>query len=205
MLVLSTIAAQAVGPPAATIFHGQREEKMSTTRIASIILFLAFAKPAVAQAPIINSCPADAPVSLQVAAIKSDAELASVTITNKSPKPLSAILLRWKVTDSKGMVTPVLSTVDFATSGALLPPGKLLSSEEDVSVGHDGSLTTVEVTCAAVLFSGKGIWGDNSMPEISRLLAIRKGIRSERARLLCIYQKQGSKQLLQELKRPVVQ
>src|SRR5713226_2094124 len=175
---------------------------MITGRIVSFIVCSAFAQAAAAQVPVTNSCPADAPVALQVAAIKPDAELASVTITNKGPKALSAVFLRWQITDSSGATLPSVSTVDTATSGELLAPGASVTTEGSVTVSENKSLKAVEVTCIAVLFTGKGVWGDHSIPEIPRLMGIRTGIKSERTRLLRIYENQGSDKLLKELKRP---
>ena len=175
---------------------------MRAARIAPFVLYL-FAQASAAQVPVTNSCSPDAPVALQVATIKPGAEFASVTITNKGPKPVSAVLLRWKITASNGHTTPSVSTVDTATSGTLLASGQNVTTEANVEVGENTTLGALEVTCAAVLFNNKGFWGERDLPETTRLLGIRTGIKSERSRLLKIYESKGLEGLLRELKRPV--
>lgn len=177
---------------------------MSAIRAVLLISLFLFTKMAVAQVPVTNSCPADAPVTLHVEPVNPGAELATVTITNKGPKSMSAVLLRWKITDSDGNVLPEVSTVDAAVSGELIPPGHSVSTEGSVNVNEGKSLAAVDVTCVTVLFTGKEFWGDGKIPEVTRLLGIRAGIRSERTRLLNVYEKDGINKLLQELKRPVV-
>jgi hypothetical protein len=178
---------------------------MNTVRIVSFVAFHLLVQAAGAQVPVTDSCPADAPVALQVATIMPRAEHANVTITNKNPKPFSAVVLRWKLTDSSGTAISEVSMVDIATTGTLVPSGQSVTTEASVSVGEGRSLRAAEVTCAAVLFSGKGLWGDKNMPEIVRLKGIRAGVKSERSRLLKLYQSEGQDKLIQELKRPVAQ
>lgn len=165
---------------------------------------MCFAVPICAQVPITNGCPADAPVTIVVGEIKPGAEIANAVITNKGGQPISAVLLRWKFTDSNGTTIPMVSSVDMAVAGELLAPGQNVTMEATMAPGQGFTVEKVDVTCAAVLFNGKGFWGEKGLPEVTRLLGIRTGIRSERSRLLRLYQAQGSEKLIAELKRPVI-
>jgi hypothetical protein len=176
---------------------------MHKSLLLSILVFLGFITSTRAQLPVTNSCPMDAPVTIKVGDIPPGAELATVVISNKGPQPVSAVLLRWKFTDSNGMVIPGVSTVDMAVSGTLLLAGQNVTTQANVTTGEGTTLQAVDVSCATVLFSGKSYWGDKGLPEVTRLLGIRTGIRNERARLLQIYQTQGSEKLIAELKRQV--
>jgi hypothetical protein len=165
-------------------------------------LFLIFAGVARPQIPLVNSCPAEAPITIQVGDIKADTDLVNVVITNKGPKSISAVILHWKFAGSKGTV-PGSSFVDMAVAGQLLLAGQNVTTQANVSAGQDSVLESVEVDCSTVLFSGKDAWGDRKSSDVIRLLGIRTGIRTERNRLMSIYQAQGSDKLIAELKRPV--
>ncbi len=169
-----------------------------------VLAIPSLAVPTRAQIPVTNNCPADAPVAIKVAEILPGAEFASVVITNKGLQPISAVFLRWRFIDSNGMAIPGVSTVDMTVSGSLLPAGQNVTTEASVTTGQGTTLRAVEVSCVTVLFSGKNFWGDKGLPDVTRLLGIRTGISSERARLLHVYETQGSEKLIAELKRQVV-
>jgi hypothetical protein len=166
-----------------------------------ILGFVLLAQATVAQVGVTNSCPADAPVAL-LPNPPQGAHL-EATVTNRGPQPVTAVILNWRVTDSSGAFYVETSTIDYAPSGILFEPGKSTQTDVDVTISQDRTLKTVEVTCLAVLYQGKGVWGDAKAPEVARLRAVRQGIAAERKRLLSIYTKEGAARLADELNRPI--
>jgi hypothetical protein len=177
---------------------------MCIPRLLSVLGFVLLAQVAAAQITVTNTCPVDAPVELHPGAVPTAGEHLVATITNRGPKPITGVILSWRVTDSGGAFYSETSTVDYAPSGILFESGKSTQAEVDLSVKEGSTLKTVEVTCVAVLYQGKGVWGDANAPEVARLRAIRQGINSERQRLLSVYKKEGIARLTDELNRPVV-
>jgi hypothetical protein len=177
---------------------------MCTPRLLSVLGLVLFAQIAAAQVTVTSTCPADAPVELRPGAVQSGGQHLVATITNRGPQPITGVILSWRVTDSNGAFYAETSTVDYAPSGILFQPGNSTQTEADLNVKEGSSLKTVEVACLAVLYQGKGVWGDAKAPEVARLRAIRQGINSERKRLLSVYKKEGIARLTDELNRPVV-
>ena len=127
----------------------------------------------------------------------------AATVTNKGTQPITGVIFSWRVTDSSGTPYVETSTIDYAPSGILFEPGKSTKTDVDVTVAADRSLKTVEVTCLAVLYQGKEVWGNAKAPEVAHLRAVRQGIAAERKRLLSIYTKEGAVRLADELNRPI--
>ena len=174
---------------------------ISILAVLSMFLFPAISR---AQVPVTNACPADAPVALlPTSASTSPQDHPLVAITNRSTKPITAVILVWRITDSTGAYYNTTSTVDFAPSGVLFEPGKNSQSEGDLTIASDRTLKSVEVSCLAVLYQGKEVWGDKNAPEVARLRAMRQGIAAERKRLLSIYTRDGAAKLVDELNRPM--
>jgi hypothetical protein len=158
---------------------------------------------ATAQTNVTNTCPSDAPVSIQLTAAERGNGYVDATITNKSDRPVTAVILSVRVTDSTGAFYNETSSVDYAASGVLFDAGKATKTDIDLRVGNGRTLSAAEVGCLAVLYSGKGIWGDSKAPEVAHLRAVRQGIAAERRRLLDIYKREGIGKLEDELNRPV--
>jgi hypothetical protein len=169
--------------------------------VAYIGLFL-IAPLANAQVNITNSCPADAPITLQLSAIQNNS--VSVTITNISTKPITGMILRVTVTDSVGASYTEADTVDYAPSGITFEPGKATQTDVNLALAQGHTLKNADIGCLAVLYRGKDLWGDAKAPEVVRLRALRQGIATERQRLLAIYTKEGAAKLAEELNRPIV-
>jgi hypothetical protein len=179
-----------------------KEEKMRI--LLSILGFVLLAQVAVAQVTIMSTCPADAPVSVQTGVVTASTSHFVSTFTNIGPKPITAVIFSWRVTDSVGAFYAETSTVDYAPSGILLESGKSSQTDVDLSVEEGRTLKTVEVACLVVLYQGKEVWGDPKSPEVARLRGVRQGIAAERKRLLHVYEKEGIARLSDELNRPVV-
>lgn len=154
-----------------------------------------------AQLPIINSCPADAPITITPSSVSGSTQ--TITIENKGSQPITAVITSWQVTDSNGKFYPGTNVVDFAPSGGLLQPGQSVQTQGDLTVERGSTLKTVEINCKAVLYSGTHGWGDLKSVEVMRVRAERRGIEAERRRLLNVYQTEGNAKLIDELKRPV--
>lgn len=177
---------------------------MNISRLIGVLFFALIGQVAPAQIVVTNSCPADAPVALQPAAVPIGGGHLITTVTNRGPQSITGVIISWRVTDSGGAFYSETGTVDYAPSGILFEPGKSTQAESDVVLRAGQTLKTVEVTCLVVLYQGKGVWGDAKAPEVARLRALRQGIASERKRLLQIYTKEGTARLTDELNRPVV-
>jgi len=177
---------------------------MRMSLLPAVIGFVFLAPAASAQVNVTNTCPADAPVAVNPGAVPKGAQSLVATVTNRGPKPITGVILAWRVTDSKGAFYVEHSTIDYAPSGILFEPGKSAEADVDLSFQQGRTLQAVEVTCLAVLYQGKGVWGDAKAPEVARLRAVRQGIAAERKRLLGIYTREGISRLADELNRPVV-
>lgn len=165
--------------------------------------FVLLARVADAQVSVTNACPADAPVEVRPGAVASGGGNLVAMVTNKGRQPITGVILSWRVTDSSGAFHVDTSTIDYAPSGILFESGKTSQTDVDLRLADDRTLKSVEVACLAVLYQGKGVWGDAKAPEVARLRAVRQGIAAERKRLLSIYTKEGAVRLADELNRPI--
>jgi nitrous oxidase accessory protein NosD len=177
---------------------------MKRSMLLNILGFALLAQVATAQVTVTNTCPVDAPVALQPGAVPAGTGQLVATVTNKGTKPITGVILHWTVTDSIGGSYVETSTIDYAPSGTLFEPSKSVQTDVDVTVAQGRTIKSVEVACLAILYQGKGVWGNATAREVARLRAVRQGIASERKRLLDIYNREGAARLADELNRPVV-
>lgn len=169
-----------------------------------LIMFIGFPSPGMAQVRAVNACPSDAPISINVGVVPPTGGRAVATVTNKGPRPATAVILSWGVTDSNGAFYVEYSTTDYAPSGVMFEAGQTAESDVDLSVAEGRGVQSVQVSCLAVLYKGTAVWGDSKSPQVTRLRATRQGIAVERRRLLDIYKTQGIAKLVEEINRPVV-
>ncbi len=183
---------------------------MRAIRLTAVLFIVSLNQLGWTQVAPTNTCPPDAPVRLQPGPVPASAGgIQNLTITNTGDKPISAVVVSWRVTDSAGMFYPSTTIVDLGPSGTSLGPQQTIEDRLDLPVKQGNTIGSVEVTCQSVMFTrGKGskteIWGDANGPEIAKIKATRLGIHSERTRLLHIYKAEGTTRLIEELNRPVL-
>ncbi len=158
-----------------------------------------------AQVPIQSACPADAPIVLTETTVPpAGAKHVRIKVTNVGTQPITAIILRWSLTDSTGRTHDVFMSGDGAPVGQVTEPGEITEEEGDVTVPKGTSLVRAEVSCETVVFTGNHFWGNVKSPELQRLMGFRSGIAVERQWLIDVYEKEGLEKLLQELKTPIL-
>ncbi len=159
-----------------------------------------------AQVPIQSACPADAPIALAETTVPpAGAKHVRIKVTNVGTQPITAIILRWSLTDSTGRVDGnQFTSSDSAPFGHQMGPGDTSEEQGDLSVQKGATLVRAEVSCETVVFRGNHFWGDVKSPSLRTLLGSRQAIASERQRLLDVYEKEGLEKLLQELKTPIL-
>jgi len=175
---------------------------MSISVGASLLLF---SVSSLAQAPVKILCPTNSPVALSVESIQPGATKIQVKAKNVGDKPITAIVLKWKLLDSKSGLTSETNTVDYAMSADLLAPQATDSLPADVTQPKGVSVVSAELSCEAVLFPGNGMWGNPLAPEVETIKDIRHGAQTERKRLLGLYKTEGITKLVQEMNRNVVE
>ncbi len=176
---------------------------MRLLRVLAVVVVGFVGQVAAAQADITSTCPADAPVTLQPDKVPNGGAELDVVITNNGPKPITAVILSARITDSEGISLVQTGSVDYAPSGILFEPGKSTKGEIEIGLASGHTLKSAEVTCLAVLYQARGIWGDAKSPEVAHLRAVRQGISAERKRLHDVYAKEGTARLVEEVGRPI--
>ncbi len=159
-----------------------------------------------AQVPIHTVCPADAPIALAETTVPPPgAKHVRIKVTNVGTQPITAIILRWSLTDSTGRdYGDDVVWSDSAPLGHWMNPGETSEEQGDVTVQKGASLVRAEVTCETVVFKGNRLWGNAKLPQLRDLFGFRRGIDMERKRLLDVYEHEGLEKLLKELKTPVL-
>lgn len=179
-----------------------RVQGMSISVGASLLLF---SVGSFAQTPVKIVCPTNSPVALSVESIQPGATTIQVKAKNVGDKPITAIVLKWKLLHSTSHSSSETNTVDYAMSGDLLAPQATESLPADMTQSKGVTLVSAELSCEAVLFPGNAMWGNALVPEVERIKNIRLGAQTERKRLLGLYKTEGITKLVQEMNRNVVE